>query len=212
MFQPHHPFITEAAGVPFQTADGAVILLHGRGASARSILQLMEYLDGTDNLHAVAPQAAGNAWYPLPFLSPIADNEPHLSDALQVVDDLVSQLMNAGLSTRKIFIGGFSQGACLALEYLYRKPQRFGGVFGLAGGLIGPPGTTWNARGSAAGTPVFLGCAEQDGHIPLRRVQETAEVLRQLEADVTLHTFPGHEHRVTEAELHAVEAMLNSLG
>lgn len=212
MIHPHHPFITEAAGSPFQKADGAVILLHGRGGTARDILQLVNYLDGIDNLHVVAPQAANNAWYPKPFMSLTSINEPHLSDALLVVDELLKQLTDAGMPRSNIFLGGFSQGACLALEYLCRNPQRLGGVFGLAGGLIGPPGSDWNTSGSAEGTPVYIGCAEQDPHIPLSRVHETVEHLQALDCQVTLHTFPGREHRITEAELHAVESMLNALG
>lgn len=212
MQTPHHPFTTEAAGVPFQNADGAVILLHGRGGSAHDILQLINYLDGISNIHAVAPQASGNSWYPHRFLAPLEQNEPYLCDALEVVDDLVSQLIDGGMPSENIFIGGFSQGACLALEYLNRNPQRFGGVFGLAGGLIGPEGTAWNTQGSAGGTPVFIGCAENDPHIPLERVQATAESLTQLGCSVNLHTFAGMEHRITEAELHEVESMLNRLG
>ena len=212
MLTPHHPFTTEAAGVPFQNADGAVILLHGRGGTAHDILQLVHYLDGISNIHAVAPQAAGSSWYPHRFLAPLEQNEPYLSDALQVVHDLVTQLHQGGMPYEKIFIGGFSQGACLALEYLSRNPRRFGGVFGLAGGLIGPDGTAWNTQGSADGTPVFIGCAEKDPHIPIERVHATVESLSGLNCSTKLHTFAGMEHRITEAELHEVESMLNRLG
>ncbi|AFG36211.1 alpha/beta hydrolase [Spirochaeta africana] len=212
MHRPHHPFLTEAAGVPFQKADGAVILLHGRGGTARDILQIVNYLDGIDNLHVVAPQAAGNAWYPQRFLAPLEQNQPHLDDALSVVDELVQQLLDAGLPRTSLFLGGFSQGACLAAEYLSRNPQQLGGVFCLAGGLIGPPGTTWSSPGSAAGTPVYLGCAELDPHIPIERVHETVNRLQQIGCKTELHTFTGSEHRITEAELHAVESMLNHLG
>lgn len=107
MHRPHHPFLTEAAGVPFQKADGAVILLHGRGGTARDILQIVNYLDGIDNLHVVAPQAAGNAWYPQRFLAPLEQNQPHLDDALSVVDELVQQLLDAGLPRTSLFLGGF---------------------------------------------------------------------------------------------------------
>ncbi|GAB6088528.1 alpha/beta hydrolase [Spirochaeta dissipatitropha] len=212
MNKPHHPFSTEAAGVPFQKADGAVILLHGRGSNAREILHLRDYLDGVDNLHFVAPQAAGNSWYPESFLSPLAENAIHLDDALRVVDSLVHQFLQAGMTQEKIFLGGFSQGACLAAEYLCRNPRRFGGVFCLAGGLIGDDSTEWNSSGSAVGTPVYLACAEEDPYIPLSRVHRTKSQLELLDCRIDMHTFPGKEHRVTEAELHAIESMLNHLG
>lgn len=207
-----HPFHVEASGVPFQKADGAVVLLHGRGSTAREILQIMELLDGVDNIHAVAPQARDCDWYPGRFNDPLESNEPYLSDALGVIDRMLTQLIDAGMPTHTIFLGGFSQGACLSLEYLCRHPRKLGGVFALAGGLMGAPGTEWNRQGSADGTPVYLSCAEEDSFIPIDRVEESSHHLQQLGCEVTLHKFPGGEHRITEPQLEMVESMLNRLG
>jgi predicted esterase len=195
------------AGRPLGEAKAAMILLHGRGATAQSILLLAAELAHPDFVY-LAPQAADNQWYPNRFMTPLAGNEPYLSAALAVVDGLVAHLGQAGIPPEKIVLAGFSQGACLALEYAGRHARRYGGVVGFSGGLIGPPGTVWDFSGSLSGTPVFLGCSDVDFHIPAARVEESAEVLRRLGGNVTLRLYPGMDHTIVEDELAFVRGMM----
>ncbi len=199
-------------GTPPHTARAALILLHGRGASAEDILSLGEEIAADVPCVALlAPQAAGGTWYPQRFLAPIAQNEPYLSSALGVIARVVRELEAAGLPARKILIAGFSQGACLALEYAARQPQRYGGVAGLSGSLIGPPGAARTLAGSLDGTPVYVGCSDIDVHIPLKSVEESATVLKALGADVTKSIFPGMGHTVNAEEIAAVQAMVSAV-
>ena len=204
---PHQGAQVLQAGVPLERARAVGILLHGRGARAENILELARALRG-EGVAWLAPQAAGNTWYPNRFIAPIASNEPWLSSALGVVGDLVAQVESAGVDRTKILLGGFSQGACLALEYVVRHPARFGGVAGLSGGLIGPPGTTWATDGSLAGTPIFLGCSDVDFHIPKERVLESAEVLTALGAQVETTLYPNMDHIINEDELARVQKLI----
>jgi predicted esterase len=186
------------------------VLIHGRGASAADILGLADPL-ARPGLAFLAPQAAGNTWYPRRFLEPLASNEPWLSSALAVVEGLMADLGTAGLPPGRVVLLGFSQGACLALEYAYRRPRRYGGVVGLSGGLIGPDGTPRPPTGDLAGTPVFLGCSDSDSHIPLGRVHEAAEVLGRLGGAVTERIYPGMGHTINADEVAAVQALLGGL-
>lgn len=193
-----------------ESARGACVLLHGRGATAASILSLADEL-ALDGLVYAAPQAAGHTWYPYRFMEPLARNEPWLSGALAVVEEIVGGLQARGLSSGRIALGGFSQGACLALEAAVRHPRRYGAVFGLSGGLIGPPGTAWPSPPELAGTPVFLGCGDRDDHIPVERVEESAEVFRRAGAAVRAEIYPGMPHLVNEDEIAHVRALLEKL-
>ena len=204
---PHQGAQVLQAGVPLDRARAVGILLHGRGARAENILELAQAVRA-QGVAWLAPQAAGNTWYPNRFIAPIASNEPWLSSALGVVGDLVAQVESAGVDRTKILLGGFSQGACLALEYVVRHPARFGGVAGLSGGLIGPPGTTWATDGSLAGTPIFLGCSDVDFHIPKERVLESAEVLTALGAQVETTLYPNMDHIINEDELARVQKLI----
>jgi phospholipase/carboxylesterase len=206
----HNPDNITTAGQPLETARRAMILVHGRGASAQSILSLAEHLVA-DDMAYVAPQAAQGTWYPYSFLAPMAQNEPGLSSALEVLRLLTERLHNnSGFAYRDIYLLGFSQGACLALEFAARNPQRYGGVFGLSGGLIGPEGTPRLYEGTLAGTPVFLGCSDVDSHIPKERVLESEKVLESMDAVVLTKLYKNFGHSVNEDEINSVNMVLTN--
>jgi predicted esterase len=184
-----------------------VILIHGRGASADDILDLAEELHCDDAAY-LAPQAAGHTWYPYSFLAPISQNEPGISSGLAVLSRMIDSLLDQGVDSQRIGLLGFSQGACLALEFAGRHARRYTGIFALSGGLIGPPGTARNYPGSFAGTPVFLGCGDADPHIPLERVRESGEVFRRMNANVDERVYPRLGHTVTQDEIHAIQEIL----
>jgi phospholipase/carboxylesterase len=207
---PHQGQPLLQAGEPLHKAKAAMILAHGRGATADSMLALADelFLPGFAYL---APQAAGHSWYPNSFLAPLASNEPALSSALEVISSILDNLKTAGIPTMRTLLLGFSQGACLSLEFAARNAQRFGGVAGLSGGLIGPEGAPRDYRGSLAGTPIFLGCSDVDFHVPLIRVHQSAEVLRRLGGEVTERIYPGMGHTVNDDELEFVRGLTRSL-
>jgi len=194
-------------GAPLASARRAAIFLHGRGASAQDILGIAAEL-GTNDVAYLAPQAAGNTWYPYSFLSPIPQNEPGLTSALSVVDGLVANLASEGHASDRVIILGFSQGACLGLEFAARNAKRYAAVVALSGGVIGPPGTPRTYSGSMADTPVFLGCSDIDPHIPLERVHESADVFRRMGAAVDERIYPRMGHTINEDELSAVRALV----
>jgi predicted esterase len=198
------------AGRPLDQAQAALILLHGRGASAADILLLAEELYHPAYAY-LAPQAANNSWYPYTFLAPLQQNEPWLSAALSRVGELVDQVETAGMPAERIVLGGFSQGACLASEFMARNARRYGGLLAFSGGLIGPPGMTRAYAGSLADTPVFLGCSDVDGHIPKERVEETAAALAGLGAQVTLRLYPGMGHTINADEIEQARALLSAV-
>ena len=198
------------AGAPLAEAKAAVVLLHGRGGSAEDMLSLADALD-RPGLAWIAPRAPGRTWYPLSFLAPLGQNEPALSQALGLVDATVKGLVAEGIAPERIVLAGFSQGGCLALEYAARHARRYGGLVGLSAGLIGPEGTPRDYPGDLAGTPAFLGCSDIDGHIPLKRVEESAEVLQRLDAAVTKRIYPGMGHTINQDEVAAVNALLSRL-
>lgn len=197
---PHQGQPVYATGVPLKEARGVVILVHGRGASAANILELAEVFEQPD-LAYLAPQARGNTWYPNSFLAPMESNQPGLSSGLKVIGDLVTQIEEAGFAAEKIVIGGFSQGACLASEFVARHARRYGGLLAFSGGVIGPPGTPRDYPGSVDGMPVFLGCSDIDPHIPLARVEETAAVFTALQGVVTKRIYPRMGHTINQDEI-----------
>jgi phospholipase/carboxylesterase len=193
-----------------ETAKAAMLMVHGRGATAENILELAVELNRPGFFY-LAPQAANDEWYPNRFTAPMESNEPYLSSALATIDTLLDQLASAGISPERTIVLGFSQGACLALEYVARHARRYGGMAGLSGGLIGPAGTPRDYNGSMAGTPVFLGCSDVDMHIPRERVDETAEVFRRLGGDVTERLYRGMGHTINLDEIAFVQGMMAAL-
>lgn len=187
--------------------SGALVLIHGRGADAGGMLELGRAFS-REGLQLVAPQAAGFTWYPASFLAPFEQNEPYLSSALSMLDRVTSDLVRGGVPYERIAVLGFSQGACLALEFAARNPRRYGAVIGFSGGLIGPPGTSWPLEGSLEGTPVFLGCSDRDPHIPLARFEESAHVFSRLGALVDHRVYPGMGHTFVADEMRAAEALI----
>jgi predicted esterase len=204
---PHanQPVLT--AGPAPELADTTILLLHGRGGSAEEILSLFGEL-GIANVSAIAPQAAGNSWYPNSFLAPLQTNQPYLDSALLRIESLVSDLLARKIPSGQIVLLGFSQGACLATEFVARHPRPYGAAIGLTGGLIGPSGTPRNYPGSLAGTAVFLGTSDPDPHVPFARVKETEQVLSRMGADVELRRYPGMPHTVNEDEIDACRILI----
>jgi phospholipase/carboxylesterase len=199
-------------GAPLEGARAALILIPGRGATADDIYSLGEEVSaGEPGVALLAPQAAGNAWYPQRFLAPLAQNEPYLGSALGVVAALVDEIARAGVAAERVALIGFSQGACLSLEFAARHPRRYGGVAGLSGALVGPPGSSRAPGGSLAGTPVYLGCSDRDAHIPLSSVEESAGVLTKMGARVTKSIFAGMGHTVNAEEIDAVRGIVSGM-
>jgi phospholipase/carboxylesterase len=187
------------AGEPLNSARAAMILLHGRGASAEDIMTIASEVQAPGWIY-FAPQAAGGAWYPNPFTAPIVSNEPYLSAALDMISNLVERI-EAHVPAQRIMLLGFSQGACLTLEWAARHARRYGSVAGLSGGLMGPDRTARDYPGSFDGTPVFLGCSDVDPYIGKDRVEEAAQVYQRMDAAVELRFYPGMGHMVNEDEI-----------
>jgi len=207
---PHLGRRVRTAGADTAGARNAMILMHGRGAPAEDILGLGLELR-RPALALLAPQATDYSWYPYSFLSPTEQNEPGLSSALALLGHLVGQLEEQGIPPERTILLGFSQGACLSLEFAARNARRFGGVVALSGGLIGPPGAPRDYPGSFAGTPTFFGCSDRDPHIPLARVEESAEIFARMGAEVTKKIYPGMGHTVVEDEMEHVRRIVDGL-
>ena len=204
----HNPNNIRIAGKPLEEASKVMVMVHGRGGSARDILSLSNYIQDKD-FAFIAPEAQNNTWYPYSFLRPTTENEPYLSSALEVMASLRARLQSDfNFKLPQIYWLGFSQGACLMLEFLARNAAEYGGVFGLSGGLIGPPETPRNYEGSFANTPVFLGCSDQDSHIPKERVLESENVFQQMGANVTAKLYPNFPHSINEDELKIVNLLI----
>jgi predicted esterase len=206
---PHSGGPVMTFGAALAEAPAAMVLLHGRGATAANILSLAKQFDRPEIAY-LAPQAAGNSWYPFSFLAPLEENEPSLSSALAVIANLLAEIAKHNIPPEKTLLAGFSQGACLALEFAARNTRRYGAVIGLSGGLIGPPGLPRNYSGSLDGTPAFLGCGDMDSHIPRDRVEETTRVLHGLHAQAIERIYPGMGHAINEDELTFVQQMLEA--
>ncbi len=207
MDDPHADQPVETAGAPLADAEAAVVLTHGRGATAAGMLDIARQLDVAGVAYR-ALQANRRTWYPNSFMASIESNEPYLSSALAFLNRVVDDAREAGLNRDRIVFVGFSQGACLASEYVARNATRFGGLAALSGGLIGPEGTDFDYGGDLDGTPVFLGCSDVDPHIPVERVHETRDVLEALGGNVTEQIYEGMGHTINRAELDQVREIV----
>lgn len=197
-------------GRPLGQGRAAMIMIHGRNAGPENILDLATALPHPDFTY-LAPQAAGGTWYPFSFLADTEKNQPGITSGLSAIQRLVGEVVGKGIPRSRIILLGFSQGACLASTYAVGHAARYGGVIVYSGGLIGPPGTTWNYDGNFEGTPVFLGCSDVDPHIPAERVRESAEVLRKMGAEVTERIYSGMGHLVNEDELDFTRGIMSGL-
>lgn len=204
------------AGAPLETAIAAMVLIHGRGADARSILglagQLVEGLEEGDNVAFLAPQATGNTWYPHRFIAPLEMNEPYLSSALGVIDAVVDEIAAAGLEPKAVMVAGFSQGACLSLEYAARGSRPIGAIAAFSGGLIGPVDEPHMPLSeNVRDMPVFLGSGTVDDHVSPEQVRESARLFEEIGAEIDLRIYEGMAHTINEDEIAAVRGVLQRL-
>jgi phospholipase/carboxylesterase len=197
-------------GTSLEDAEAVMILMHGRGSTADEILTLGEELDRPGWTY-LAPQAPGNIWYPYSFLQSLASNEPALSSSLGLISETLADVNRMGIPPERTILLGFSQGACLTLEYAARNPLPYGGIVGLSGGLIGPEGTPREYPGSLSGTAVFLGCSDVDSHIPKARVQLSRDVFKRMGADVTERLYPNMGHTINEDEITFIRALMKMI-
>jgi len=195
------------AGTPLAQAKGALVLLHGRGGTARNIISLASEFNLTD-FTIFAPQATNQSWYPYSFMAPVEENQTALDSALEVIGQTVEDIIAAGISADKIYFAGFSQGACLTLEYLARNAQPFGGAVAFTGGLIGEQLEMSNYKGDFAGTPILISTGDPDPHVPLSRVEESVSILKNLGAGVTLKVFKGRPHTILHKEIELANQLI----
>lgn len=210
MEDPHRNQPVLVSGQPLSSAKAAVILVHGRGASAADILSLAAEFDVPD-LAYLAPEAAGHSWYPYSFMASIARNQPWLDSALSFLGNVVGRAVAAAIARHKVAIVGFSQGACLATEFVARNATRYGALVAFTGGLIGPPGTHFNYPGDLSTTPCFFGAGDPDPHVPWDRVKESASVFSALGAVAALRRYPGLPHTINQDEIENAKQLLSRL-
>ncbi|MFN3405666.1 MAG: alpha/beta hydrolase [Cytophagaceae bacterium] len=196
-----------SAGRNLEEAEKVLIMIHGRGALAHDILSLSRHLEVKD-FALIAPQATNNTWYPLSFLAPPGQNEPWLSSALTLLGELVKDIEGKGIKRENIFFLGFSQGACLTLEFCARNADKWGGVIAFTGGLIGDKIYAENYHGSFEGTPVYIGTSDPDPHVPVDRVYNSVEILKSLKAEVTVEVFKNLGHTINQDEIDKVNSLI----
>lgn len=202
----HNKNIIASRGPSIEEGGKALILLHGRGASANDILALKQYLN-IEDFSLLAPEATNNSWYPYSFMAPASQNQPALDSALQLLDELVGSISDGGIESKDIYFLGFSQGACLTLEYTTRHAQRWGGIVAFTGGLIGETVNTGNYSGQFEQTPVLITTGNPDPHVPLQRVEESKRILEEMKAQLTVKVYKGRPHTIMQEEL----SLANSL-
>jgi predicted esterase len=207
---PHQGMPVRYGGSPVERAKGGMIMLHGRGAGAHDMLKLAEAFDEPQFFYA-APEAREQSWYPYDFADPVSDNEPGITSGLVVIDDMLKGLSALALPPEQIILFGFSQGACLVLEYAARNPRRYGGVVALSGCLLGPGDEPHDFEGSLEDTPVFLGSGEGDPHFPAQRVTAAADALTSLGAEMTMRLYPEPGHAVNDDEIRRIKGMIQAV-
>jgi phospholipase/carboxylesterase len=207
---PHQGQPLVRAGTSLDEAEAAVVLVHGRGATARSIVGMAESFHRPGVVY-LAPQANRNTWYPNPFTAPAESNEPGRASGLRAIAEAIAEATDAGIPTERVMPLGFSQGACLGSEFVARNPRRYGGLAALSGGLIGETIDPNDYEGDLEGTPAFFGCSDVDPHIPEGRVHASADVFERLGADVTKQLYPGMGHTINRDEAEHVSAMVADL-
>ena len=195
------------SGKPLQQAQKALIMLHGRGSDAESILSLSRFLNVSDYA-LLAPQATNHTWYPQSFLAPVIENEPWLSSALKIVEQSLDTVLEVGIKTKHVYFLGFSQGACLTLEFIARNARKYGGIVAFTGGLIGKQIARENYKGNFEQTPVFLGTSDPDFHVPVERVYASANILRKMNASVTERVYANRGHTISEDEIEQVNRII----
>ena len=195
------------SGLPLKEANKAIIMLHGRGASAESIISLKENLK-LQEAAILAPQAKNNSWYPYSFMAPVESNQPALDSALEIINELVVEILDKGIQLNQLYFLGFSQGACLTLEYVARFAEAYGGVIALTGGLIGETLNLTNYNGDFKGTPILITTGDPDPHVPLSRVEESVRILQGLNAKVELRVYEGRMHTVQVEELELANQLI----
>jgi phospholipase/carboxylesterase len=200
-----------SAGAAIENAKYALIMIHGRGASAESILSLAPHFKLT-NTAIFAPQAPLGSWYPQSFMAPVENNQPDLDNGLKTIEELLSNINSSGIDNSRIVFCGFSQGACLLLEYTSRHAAQYAGIIAFTGGLIGKEFNMANYKGDFKQTPVLLTTSDPDAHVPLQRVKESGRIIEAMQGKVSLHAYPGKQHNITTEEINlANETVFNVL-
>lgn len=207
---PHRDAAVSTAGAGLRDGAGIILLLHGRGGSAAEILGLGRAL-APPEMTLIAPEASGHSWYPRSFLAPLAQNEPHLSSALGLIETLIERIAAERVAAGRIVLCGFSQGACLATEFVARHPRRYAALIAFTGGLIGPPGSDLRHPGSLEGTPALLTSGDPDPHVPWARVEESAAELRAMHAQVETERHPGRPHTILPAEIERARRLVDRI-
>lgn len=207
---PHYGQPVLTSGASLANAISAMIMLHGRGGTADDILAMSNHFT-TPDVAYFAPQARNFTWYPHRFIAPRASNEPFLSSALKIIADLVIHITQSGIPHQKIMFIGFSQGACLASEFVARHPQRYGALFVLSGGLIGTDDELTGYTGGLNKMPMFLGCSDIDDHIPVERVHQSADIFTSLGANVTKRIYPNMGHTIIQDEIDFIKQVMDNL-
>ena len=206
-FNNMHQKTIQTAGRNIKDANKALIMVHGRGGSAQDILSLAPHLNVNDYA-LIAPQATNNSWYPLSFLAPPQQNEPWLSSALEILDSVYVELIEKGIAPHHIYMAGFSQGACLTLEYIARNARQYGGIAAFTGGLIGDRIYEANYKGDFMGTPVFIGSSDPDPHVPVERVHASTSILKKMNASVTEKIYPKMGHTISMDEINEANRLI----
>ncbi|KUY30403.1 alpha/beta hydrolase [Elizabethkingia ursingii] len=203
----NHIFDIKTAGVSLEHAEKALVMIHGRGGSAQDILGLASHLHVKDYA-LIAPQATNQTWYPYSFMAPVTENEPWLSSAIDILEETVKTIQGKGIGPENIYFFGFSQGACLTLEFLARNAQRFGGAAVIIGGVIGDKINRNNYKGDFEQTPIFLATSNPDFHVPVERVYATTNILKEMNADVTEKVYNNFGHSINQEEIELSNSLI----